>query len=225
MSIIYLSDGLQLVTGESRGIIKVLRIRTGAIDFTIEDAHKGQIWRVTSGSDRELVSGGVDGRLAVWRDNTLELEEAERASNVEMTQAEQDLKNAIRTREYVAALRLAFGLRMPNKLRLVVREISEKALSSLEEYFVDVSDLDDYQQWMEYIAKWATNSRWVDDATEVITALLKVKSLRFFIENKRAFAGKIDAIIPYLERHMARLERLSVQAYAIDDVLEFGQFQ
>jgi U3 small nucleolar RNA-associated protein 13 len=225
MSVLFIRQGLQLVAAESGGAVKVLRVRTGAVDFALEEAHSGQIWRVIGGSEGEIVTGSVDGRLVVWRDNSQELEEAERVAKDEMTQAEQELKNALRNQEYVAAIRLAFSLRMPNKLRLVVREVSEKRLPSLVEYFEEVTEIEDYQQWIDYIAKWSTNSHWVDDATEVITALLNVKPFAFFTENKRVFAGKIEAIVPYLERHLARLDRLSIQAYAIDDLIESADFQ
>ncbi|OHT13378.1 wd-repeat protein [Tritrichomonas foetus] len=217
---VFVNKGLQLATAESSGAVKVIRVKTGAPDFTNEEAHEGQIWGLSHGGSKQIITGGNDGKLCYWRDNTEELEAQETAEKAAATEAEQDLRNALRNGEYVKALKLAFKLRMPNKLRLVIREITEIGSTALVEYFSELEDLDDFAQWFDYIAKWATNSRWADDATAAITAILKVRQISFFIKNKKVFEAKIDAIIPYLERHQERLERLAVQTYAIDDVLE-----
>jgi U3 small nucleolar RNA-associated protein 13 len=222
----FIRAGVQLLVGESRGAVKVVRVKTGATDFAVDSAHSGQIWNVIATDDGlGVISCGTDGKICIWHDNTDELEEQERAAKDEATVDEQALKNALRSAQYVVALRLAFKLRMPNKLRLVVREISEHQSDALVEYFSELEDLPDYEQWLDYVGKWATNSRWTDDATEVITALLKVKPLTFFTGHRKAFQTKIDSIIPYLERHLGRLDRLGIQAYAIDEVLDSGDIR
>ena len=81
-------------------------------------------------------------------------------------------------------------------------------------------DIDDFEQWLEYTAKWSTNSKWADDATAVLTAMLRVKPMKFFVENSKNFKDKIEGIIPYLERHMQRLDRLHTQTYLIDHILD-----
>ena len=220
LRLLFVNKGLQLATAESSGAIKIVRLKTGAADFSNDEAHSDSIWGLSLGNGKELISGGVDGKLCYWRDNTEELEVKELTEKAEATEAEQELKNALRNGEYLKALKLAFKLRMPNKLRLVIREITEVGSDAIIEYFKELSDVNDYAQWLDYISKWSTNSRWADDATATITAILKVKPISFFVKNKRAFENKIDSIIPYLERHMERLERLDVQSYAIDDVLE-----
>lgn len=223
VSLSFICVGVQLLVGEARGAVRVVRVKSGAIDFVLDSAHSGQIWSVISTEGGlGVISCGTDGKICIWRDNTDELEAEERAAKDQATADEQELKNALRNAQYVTALRLAFKLRMPNKLRLVVREISENQSPALVEYFSELEELPDYEQWMDYVSKWSTNSRWTDDATEVITALLRVKPLQFFIENRKSFESKIDAIIPYLERHFDRLDRLSIQAYALDDIIDSG---
>jgi U3 small nucleolar RNA-associated protein 13 len=222
----FVRAGVQLLVGEAKGAIKLVRVKTGAPDFVIDTAHSGQIWNVLAHDDGlRVISCGTDGKICLWRDNTEELEVQEREAKDEAVVDEQNLKTALRNAEYVSALRLAFKLRMPNKLRLVVREISERQSPALVEYFSELEDVPDYEQWMDYVSKWTTNSRWTDDATEVITALLKVKPLIFFVQQRKTFEAKIDAMIPYLERHFNRLDRLSIQAYAIDEVLDSGDIQ
>jgi U3 small nucleolar RNA-associated protein 13 len=219
VALVFVSESLQLVTGDSSGCLKVVRVKTGATDLEMSDAHSGQIWNICPDGDG-LLTCGVDGKICFWRDNTREVEEQERVAKDEAAQDEQELTNALRGREFVRALTLAFRLRMPNRLRLVVREISESESPALVEYFAALEDIEDWAQWFDYVAKWTTNARWTDDATEVITAILTEKPLVFFTENKRVFGEKIEAMIPYLERHFGRLERLGIQAYAIDEIVD-----
>ena len=221
MKLFFINNGLQIALAESKGAIKVIRTKTGAPDFSMDEAHTEHIWGLCEDTKRKrLISGAEDGRVCVWSDNTEELEEREMAEKAEAAEADQDLRNALRSGEYLKALRLAFKLRMPAKLRLVVREISERGLDTLIEYFTELDDISDYEQWMDYVSKWSTNSRWADDATEVISALVRVKPISFFTSHKRVFQAKIDAIIPYLERHSSRLDRLNVQTYALDDIID-----
>jgi hypothetical protein len=111
---------------------------------------------------------------------------------------------------------------MPNRLRLVVREISEGESPALVEYFAALEDIEDWAQWFDYVAKWTTNARWTDDATEVITSMLTEKNLVAFTENKKVFGEKMEAMIPYPERHF---ERLGIQAYAIDEIVDATELE
>lgn len=223
LNTMFIRNGLQLATAESSGTLKIIRVKTGVPDFANDSAHSGKIWGMTDASESEnfsIITGAADGKVCFWRDNTEEIEQKETQDRDEATKANQDLLNAMRNKEFLTALRLAFKLRMPNKLRIVVREITENESTALFEYFSELDDLDDFAQWFDYIAKWTTNSRWADDATATIAAILKVKQIAFFVKNKKKFESKIDAIIPYLERHQDRLDRLDIQTYAIDDILE-----
>ena len=117
-------------------------------------------------------------------------------------------------------------LRLPNQLRMLIRDISEKGLFSIiEEHIAEIEDPNDFEQWMEYVAKWSTNSKWADDATAVISAMLRVKPISYFLENKKKFLSRIDAIIPYLERHMGRLDRLNIQSYTVDQIVDSFQLE
>ena len=48
------------------------------------------------------------------------------------------------------------------------------------------------------------------------------KPLKNAVYPKRDWSieGRIDAIIPYLERHSSRLDRLNTQTYALDDIID-----
>jgi U3 small nucleolar RNA-associated protein 13 len=215
----FICEGLQIIAAESRGSITVVRVKTGAPDLQLEEAHSGTIWGFTL-RDKELITGAVDGKICIWKDNTEQLALQEQVEKAENALAEQELTSSVRNGQFVAALRLAFRLRMPGKLRSIVRGISENDSPALLECFDELTELPDWEQWVDYAVKWCTNSRWADDATDVIAAMLKVKQIFFFIENRRAFEGKIEALISYLERHVNRLDRLNIQSYTIDDVIE-----
>ncbi|EAX96761.1 wd-repeat protein, putative [Trichomonas vaginalis G3] len=218
----FATSGLQIIAAEGDGIFKALRTKTGAIDFTSPQMHSDSVWALAVSNDGEhVLTGSEDGSMVLWRDNTEQLEAEELQHKAEVSEAEQELQNALRNGEYVKALRIALKLRMPAKLRSIVRMATEKGEGeALVEYFKGVEDVDDYEQWLEYIAKWSTNGRWADDATASLSAILKVKPMKFFVENRKKLAENIDGIIPYLERHMARLEKLHTQTYMIDHILD-----
>lgn len=212
-------NGLQIITGESSGAIKVLRVKTGAPDYVNDSAHSQRVCGIAFDDKYNVLTCGEDGRLCIWNDNSEELEQSELAAKAEAAEAQQELKNAVKNGEYVRALQIAFKYRMPNNLRIIIRDITEQGLTALLDYFSEVEEVEDYEQWIDYISKWATNSRWADDATSALSSILKVKPPKFFTSHSKSFESKIDAIIPYLERHLTRLNNLSVQSYAIDDVL------
>lgn len=224
LRVAFINHGLQIVATEAGGDFKVLRTKTGAVDFQAPAQHADRVWALSIGEDGgRVITGAEDGTLCVWRDNTEDLEREEAETKAANAEAETELANALRNGEYVRALHLALKLGMPNKARLIVREISEKgAGDALIQYFREVESAEDFEKWLGFAAKWATNSRWADDATAVLTAMLRVKKMSYFVENRRTLQEKIDGIIPYLERHMARLERLHVDSYKIDYIVQSG---
>jgi hypothetical protein len=50
--------------------------------------------------------------------------------------------------------------------------------------------------------------------------MLKVKSVGWFVENRKVFGEKVEGLIAYLGRHVGRLDRMDVQSYCVDDVIE-----
>ena len=218
----FATAGLQIIATQGDGIFKVIRTKSGAVDFTSPELHKESIWGLAVAEDgKKVITGSEEGKLIIWDDNTEELEREEMEHKAEVSEAEQELNNALRNGEFVRALTIALKLRMPAKLRTIIRMATEQGASdAIEEYFKTVTDIDDFEQWLEYTAKWATNSKWADDATAVLTAMLRVKPMKFFIQNRKNLQDKIEGIIPYLERHMQRLDRLHTQTYLIDHVLD-----
>ena len=218
----FATAGIQLIAAEGDGLFKVIRTKSGAVDFTSPVAHKESVWALSVTDDgKRVVTGAEDGTLCIWRDNTEELEEEEIKQKGEEAEAEQALRNALLNKQYAVALALALKLRKPAKLRQIVRQATEDGASSaLDEYFAALDDIDDIEQWFEYVAKWATNSKWADDATAVISSFLRVKTMKFFVQNRKHLQEKIEGIIPYLERHMQRLERLHTDTYLIDHILD-----
>jgi WD40 repeat protein len=100
VALVFVSKSLQLVTGDSSGCLKVVRVQTGATDLEISDAHSGQIWNICPDGDG-LLTCGVDGKICFWRDNTREVEKQERVAEDEAARDEQELTNALRGGEFV----------------------------------------------------------------------------------------------------------------------------
>ena len=83
-----------------------------------------QVWTLAVRDDGDtVVTGGADGRLNVWKDNTAAELEAEAALTEEQMLKQQDLDNALHNKDYVKAVNLAFELKQPARLRNTFADI------------------------------------------------------------------------------------------------------
>lgn len=226
MRVQFLSHGLQVAAAESNGDIKILRVKTGATDIHLTGSHKNGVYGLSSSHDENfLVSGDSNGVLCVWKDNTIETLQKEQEEKDKVSQLQVDLDMAMKQGDFIKALQIVIELGMPHKARLVIRRIAEmREFKQLKTYFSDLKDMTIFERWFEYVSKWSTNGKWVDDANTVLTSMLETKSINFFIKHRFDLQEKIDSIIPYLERHFSRIEKLSTSVYMVDYMVDSVDF-
>jgi len=120
-------------------MLKVWNMQAAACKFT-SDAHADRTWalavapKLQSGTGTEeggatdrgrliAASGGADGTLRIWRDQTAELrQEASRAQHRKAS-AEAGLAAAMSGRRYATAFSLALELEQPRRLRAILEEL------------------------------------------------------------------------------------------------------
>ena len=75
--------------------------------------HDEKIWALDMDQDR-LVTGGGDGSLKLWTDNTKEMDLEQKEQQIKKLEDEQALSNLMREEEFLEAALLSFKM---NKLR------------------------------------------------------------------------------------------------------------
>ena len=89
---------------------------------------------------------------------------------------------------------------------------------------------------IKFVRDWNSNAKTSEIAQEILYAIVKLRSAKEITELFRpqaTFAGAeqpaegtgglkeiVDGLIPYTERHLARMERLIQESYVVDFLLE-----
>lgn len=70
-----------------------------------------------------MVTGGADGRLVMWEDNTAAETEAAALATEEQLLKQQELDNALHKLDYAKAVKLALDLQQPHRLRTTLAQL------------------------------------------------------------------------------------------------------
>jgi U3 small nucleolar RNA-associated protein 13 len=140
----FLRLGTQLVSGSADGLLKLWNIRDSECVNTFK-GHEDRIWtlsmakckevipaEVGSGQpdghviiERNMVTGGGDSVISVWRDATEEETEAEREKAEALVLEQQELFNRMAARDYERTVELCIKLEQPGRLQAVLSELLE----------------------------------------------------------------------------------------------------
>eukprot|EP00611_Tribonema_gayanum_P004473 TRINITY_DN1366_c0_g1_i2.p1 TRINITY_DN1366_c0_g1~~TRINITY_DN1366_c0_g1_i2.p1 ORF type:complete len:723 (+),score=200.57 TRINITY_DN1366_c0_g1_i2:1889-4057(+) len=265
----FVSGGAQLLSGGADGLVKLWTIRTSECEGTfdrhndrawamalIKKTHKksdgdtavdnsttsragigGAL--ATVNGDVELITGGADSFINVWRDVTTEQQQEAIQKAEEDLLKEQSLANSLRERNFKRAAALAFELKRPNRLWAVIKdmlaEAEKTAYEAATEQELESDELSDagresmdalVNHWDEeqiktclsYCRDWNTNAKTAAVAQAVITALLRCIGLER-LSQVETCSEVLEALLPYSERHYQRLDRLLQSTYLVDYTL------
>ena len=112
---LFVRRSAQLVSSGSDGLVKLWSLRTSECVSTL-DGHEDKVWAldaVEDGGRCELLSGSGDSQLVRWADVSEERQRDASAAQAQELLAQQQLSNALRAREFGAAVRAALSLRQP----------------------------------------------------------------------------------------------------------------
>lgn len=86
---------------------------------------------------------------------------------------------------------------------------------------------------IKFVRDWNSNAKTSEIAQEILHAIVKLRSSAEITDMFRSQAGEeqstdaggglkemVDGLIPYTERHLARMERLIQESYVVDFLLE-----
>lgn len=161
---------------------------------------------------------------------------------------EQDFLNYLSLNDYRRAIELALAMEQPGRLLSLFTNISSQSTDDVDQdpsppsvtghHSVDevIRTLGgaDLAKLLRYIRDWNAKARTSGVAQGVLYAVVKLRSaedvMRAFGDDavEATLTGKaggtslkelVDGLIPYTERHLARMERLVQESYVVDYIL------
>ncbi|KAI0244513.1 U3 small nucleolar RNA-associated protein 13 [Massospora cicadina] len=227
LAVLFLSGGRQLMSSGSDGLVKLWDIKTDQCVTTL-DNHTDKVWALTHSSDESwVVSGAADATISFWKDHTQEEIECRMAEDEARILKEQELANRLHAKDYLGAFRLCLALQHPGKLLHLLGVVAESRPQADEsvtgDYRVDelfaTMDMERVKQVLGYLKIWNTNGRHAHLAQNVLYLVLRHKQAGDL--NKVPGVKEIlSALIPYTQRHYAKLDHLITQSFLIDYTLQ-----
>jgi len=152
--------------------------------------------------------------------------------------------NYVSLQDYKRAIQLALAMSQPGRLFSLFKEVSgneQTALTgnaSVDEVIKTLGG-SDLAKLLRYVRDWNTNAKTAGVAQGVLFAVTKLRSAEDVIgafgeegvektfgegvavasTGRTAVKELVDALIPYSERHLSRLERLVQESYVVDYIL------
>ncbi|KAH8914510.1 WD40 repeat-like protein [Atractiella rhizophila] len=232
----------QLVSAGSDGLVKVWSTENETCMSTL-DNHYDKIWCVAASRDRRtVVSGGADSMLNIWIDITEEKEEEQIATRNEDVLKEQEFTNFLAIKDYknaiVVAMETKNGPRLLRLFSLVWRHRGEQDVEFLTgskdvDAVIDSLSPEQLEQLLKFVRDWNTNTRTAGIAQVILHAILKtftwhkvqaaLGSTSPSTEHAKQTESSLDVInslIPFTERHYAKLERMAADSFSLNYALE-----
>ncbi|KAL2313842.1 U3 snoRNP-associated protein Utp13 [Schizosaccharomyces pombe] len=225
LKLIYISQGTQVVSAAADGLVKVWSLSSGECVATL-DNHEDRVWALASRFDGSLlVSGGADAVVSVWKDVTEEYI-AKQAEELERrVEAEQLLSNFEQTEDWQQAIALALSLDRPHGLlrlfeRVMTAPHQPNSITGNKDVDNVLVQLPDHQLIILFqrIRDWNTNSKTSMVAQRLLRLLLHSYSPEHLLKLS-GIKDILDSMIPYTDRHLARVNDLIEDSYIVDYVI------
>lgn len=180
--------------------------------------HDRKLWLIVH---IHQVTGGDDSTIKLWRDDTEQIkqkEELERETNIEN---EQSIQNLLHKKSWLGALKLAIRLAHPLRALQILKELLLEVHSyqALVEKLVENLRRDQLLVLFDYSLHWNTNSKHFVVGQCVLRAvLLTIPPTE--LATMPELRTKVQKLLPYTERHMARTNRVRQLGTFADFVYE-----
>ncbi|THH13498.1 hypothetical protein EW146_g6731 [Bondarzewia mesenterica] len=229
-------QGQQVVSAAADGLVKVWDVKSEECVATL-DGHEDKVWALAVSEDqRTIVSGAADSVVTFWEDCTEEQEAAKEIERAELVLKEQDFLNYVSLHDYRRAIELALSLSQPGRLFTLFKDLasSESELNAITGHLavdevIRTLHPSDLTKLLRYVRDWNARASSSIVAQRVLHAVVKLRPAEDVIkafevvgegdEENKGLKELVEALIPYTERHLARMERLVQESYVVDYVL------
>ncbi|KAI0053386.1 WD40 repeat-like protein [Auriscalpium vulgare] len=238
----------QVVSASADGLVKVWDVGSQECVATL-DGHEDKVWALSVSRDSQtIVSGAADSVVTIWEDCTEEQEAEKEAARTEIVLKEQDFQNYLALNDYQRAISLALSLSHPGRLYKLFHDLAAAPAPGASitghpavDEVVRTLAAPDLAQLLRYVRTWNARAGTAGVAQRVLNAIVRLRPSEDVV---RAFDGPpgsfneegesggkkgrpgegnvrelVEALIPYTERHLARMERLVQESYVVDYVL------
>jgi len=201
-------NGGQLVSSSSEGLVKVWWVTRQECTATL-DTGEGKVWALTTDikdGRLQFTAGSSAGQISIWRDSTEEEEQTNQAAQDKIVVRHQKLSNLLQEKRWGEAVKLALKLSQPFTALKVIKKLSpydlELALLTLDNHGLD--------QLLGYTVKWNSNSKHCAAAQSVLSVIMTHTSPDLLVSLPNC-ATWLPGLLTYTEKHMARLNRLTIK--------------
>lgn len=161
---------------------------------------------------------------------------------------EQDFLNYVSLHDYRNAVQLALAMQQPGRLLALFRSVRDgpdiegpnqsKSFtgSPAVDEVIRTIPADDLVTLIKFVRDWNSNAKTSEIAQDILHAIVKLRSTEDIMDVFKSQAALtreehpidvggglkevVDGLIPYTERHLARMERLIQESYVVDFLLE-----
>ncbi|KAF8819825.1 WD domain, G-beta repeat-containing protein [Cardiosporidium cionae] len=123
---IFLPGGVQVVSCSADGMIKLWNIRTSECAGTFEK-HNEKVWSLDC-NENHILSGGADGKVILWRDNSSAVEEAQMREKKDQAIQDTQIQQLMLKGRFAEALTLSLELNRPAQSRQLFESIARHRL-------------------------------------------------------------------------------------------------
>jgi len=218
LRVTFVTLGMQLLSCGTDGLIKLWTIKNGECVKT-DDSHEEMIWALSVSPDQtQFVTGGADSTIQVWRDSTVEEKELVIKEQEEKVLKEQQLSNSLQAKDYHKAFLIAFTLGQTEKILGILRNILEDSTAGEDALLQLVKKLtkDQVRQCLIYIKDWNTIAKFSGTSQRLLHCIFQLYSAKKLLKMVEDIPLLLQSIIPYTDKHFARIDKLLQRSYIID---------
>ncbi|KLO20068.1 WD40 repeat-like protein [Schizopora paradoxa] len=239
----FLNHDMQLATTASDGLLKLWNVRTEECQATM-DNHEDKVWALATNSQESvIVTGAADSTITFWKDCTVEKQKQQEAEREEAILKDQDFANYVALKDYRSAISLALSMDQPGRLFALFKELlsmgdspgsDSEGNSHVTSSVIRNLPPAELAKLMRHIRTWNANARTSMVAQAILHAIFKLRTTDDVSEALGQTSGStattssreansvseiVQALTPYTERHLARLDRLVQDSYVLDFIL------
>ncbi|KNH07308.1 hypothetical protein XU18_1840 [Perkinsela sp. CCAP 1560/4] len=241
LSIDFISEGLQAVSGDANGSVRVWRADSGVCVNVLQASTEEKIWALHAiGAGDTLFLGGAEGTLECWEDVTAERCLKRSKARVEKQEKTAQLEVCLHSRNYAEGICRALELRHPRFvyrfLRLYLADASRMPEGPSESRPTEhgkglrelLSSLEDESvvALIGYCIDWLRIANRSGVAQSCLYAVLRTRSPEFLLKVDPARCGVtagsnvIEVMLQRTAKYAGRVKKVLLESYAME-YLEF----
>ncbi|CAN3373016.1 hypothetical protein DIURU_002906 [Diutina rugosa] len=204
----------QVVSTGADGLVKVW---SSGEEVATLDGHDNRIWAlaVTADAVASIITGDADGKIVVWHDVTDEMLKQQQEAEKQRVEDIQRLDRLVASNEMGEAFLLALTLGHSMKLYHVITQMEDdEQLAAV----IESLDQDQLVSVLKRARDWNTNFRHFEAAQRVVAVVLRRPVAE--LHAVPAAMKIIDALVPYNQRHLARVDDMIEASYVLDYCVE-----